>query len=334
MVKTHKTILFSALSVIGLLALVVFFFHNPNRLQATETITIAVADQPAFALIYVADKKGFFKQQGLNVAFTRHALGRDALRDVTEGRADLGTAFDVATVNYINQGFNLGILTTLHSSDRNHSVATFTNSGIKTAQDFLGKKIAMTRGTSTEFYLYSYLMEQGIELSEVTIINLEPQLLIPSLENRTVDAAVLFNPHDLNFKKRHPTEQINFFYSETYSEATVLTGKQDFILNNEEKIKRTLRALYSAEQFVRHNKEESIQLVQDWLSDYSVEDLRSIWGKFTFYLKIDNKLFSTMSREAKFFRDTGIYAHETPYLRPYFFDDYLQELYPERVTLY
>jgi ABC-type nitrate/sulfonate/bicarbonate transport system substrate-binding protein len=334
MVKNNQTALLIALLVIGMSVFGMLFFYRLNREQITETITIAVADQPVFALIFIADTQGFFKQQGLEVIFRRHTLGRDAIKDVIEGRADIATAYDVPVVHQINQGHNLGILTSLHSSDQNHTIVALSSSGISTAQDFSGKKIAMTRGTSSEFYLYSYLMEQGIALSEVIIVNLEFQQRVAALENGIVDAAVVVEPYALSLQKKYPPPQIRFFYSETYSEASVLVGKKDFIQNNETKIIKTLQALYQAEQFILKNREESIQQVQKSLPDYSIEDLSAIWNIFTFYLKLDNKLFATMSREAKFFEDTGIYTNQTPRLRLHFFDDYLQKLYPERVTLY
>jgi ABC-type nitrate/sulfonate/bicarbonate transport system substrate-binding protein len=50
-----------------------------------EKLVIPEASQPVFALLYVADAKGFFKEAGREVTFKSFPLGRDALGSVIEG---------------------------------------------------------------------------------------------------------------------------------------------------------------------------------------------------------------------------------------------------------
>lgn len=52
-------------------------------------ITVATADQPVGAAIYVAIAKGYFEDETLEVTVLHHTSGRDALSSVIEGKADL-----------------------------------------------------------------------------------------------------------------------------------------------------------------------------------------------------------------------------------------------------
>lgn len=299
-----------------------------------EEITIAVAKQPAFALMYVADKKGFFKDEGITVKFRKYILGRDALQDVVEEKADLATVFDIPTLNQINKGTDLAILTTLHNSSKNHVIASLKTSGIQKPSDLRGRRVAMTKGVSTEFFLYSFLTTEGIALSEVNTVSIEPDRLIESMENSTIDAAVLFNPYIYNLRKKYPEDKTTFFYSDAYTEMSVLTGKRLFIDQNQDKIRKVLRALLKAERFIKENKDQSIRLVDESLDNYDRAGVRSTWDIFDFSLTLNNKLLVMMEREARFFTNTGIYKADPPYLRKYILTDYLKEVKPDGVTIY
>lgn len=322
------------LILILVVAFILLYIQQTSQSKPGDSITIAVVRQPALALMYVADKQGYFEAEGINVNFNKFLLGRDALQDTIEGNADLATVYDIPTLNQINSGVNLGILTTLHSSTKNHTLAAFEKSGITTPADLRGKKVAMTQGVSTEFFLYALLLTEGIELSEVTPVNLEPDQLIPALEDGSVDAATVFNPYIYNLKTKYSPNDLTLLYSQAYTEMSVLTGKQEVINQKKDEIIKVLKALYKAEKFIQENQTESIRLVSEWLEYDNPEPIRSNWEIYTFSLTLSNRLLSLMERESIFFVNQGVYSENTPYLRTYFLPDLLASIKPEGVTLY
>ena len=50
--------------------------------DSVENLTIAEASQAVFALVYIADEKGFFTDEGQKVTFNTFTLGKDALNNV------------------------------------------------------------------------------------------------------------------------------------------------------------------------------------------------------------------------------------------------------------
>jgi ABC-type nitrate/sulfonate/bicarbonate transport system substrate-binding protein len=310
------------------------YAYRTNVLESKDSITIAIIQQPTLALMYVAEKQGYFEAEDITVHYEKYLLGRDALKAAIEGKADLATVYDIPTLNQINNGVNLGILTTLHSSTQNHAIVAFKKSGITTPADLRGKKIAMTQGVSTEFFLYALLLAEGIELSEVTPVSLEPDQIIPALEEGSIAAGVLFNPFISALNTKYTPNDLVFFYTQAYTEMSVLTGKQEVINQNQEEITKVLKALYKAEKFIQNNQAESIQLVSEWLEYDDPKLVRLNWEIYSFSLTLSNRLLSLMERESIFFVNQGVYSENTPYLRRYFLPDLLASVKPQGVTVY
>ena len=83
---------------------------------SVENLTIAEASQAVFALVYIADEKGFFADEGQKVTFNMFTSGKDALNSVVQGNSDIGTVFAVPDVLQSYQGDELRIVSTLHNS--------------------------------------------------------------------------------------------------------------------------------------------------------------------------------------------------------------------------
>ncbi len=58
--------------------------------RAPLPLTLAVQPAPYSGLIAVADEKGFFKQAGVELKIKRYASGRDSLRAMMGGEAQVG----------------------------------------------------------------------------------------------------------------------------------------------------------------------------------------------------------------------------------------------------
>jgi NitT/TauT family transport system substrate-binding protein len=299
-----------------------------------DTITIAVAEQPAFALMFIADRRGYFLDEGLNVTFNKHALGRDALRDVIDGRADLATVFDIPTLISVYQGHDLGVVTSLHTSVKNHAVAAFKSKGIESAQDLRGKKIAFTKNISTDYFLNTFLFDAGIDSKDVDFVNDDPERYFRALEDGSVDAAVLFNPYLYNFRKVNPESTITLLYSNTYTEMSILAGRKDYVLKNGDKMTKVLRALRKAEQFIQTDKEEAVNIVDTWLTAYDREGVLYSWDIFDYTLQISNSMLLNMEREAQYFLENKTISGQVRDLRSLFVTEFLKTAKPEGVTLY
>ena len=105
-------------------------------------ITIAVSPWPASAAIFVANEKGHFRDEGLDVVLQSHASGHLALDAVLTGKADFATAAETPIARAAINGKPLAITATLSTVDRAMLVIARRDRNIKGPDDLKGKKVA------------------------------------------------------------------------------------------------------------------------------------------------------------------------------------------------
>lgn len=296
-------------------------------------LTIAEASQPVFALVYVADAKGFLKEAGLDVTFTSFRLGRDALASVIEGKADLATVFETPATRRIYEGKDLAILTMLHTSTRSQGVLARRDRGISTPADLNGKRVGLSLGSSQEYALSVLLATEGVPAGGVTKVQVEPAEYEKLLLGGGVDALMVFNPYQFSLG-RTLGERAVMFYSDAYTETSMLAGMRDVVTGKREALTRLLKALLKAQDFIERNREEGIRIVAARLAGHFEETfIRDGWDNVKFEAKLDNVLVSTMALEAQWMKDSGRFAGPLPDFRKALFTDYLRAVKPEAVTV-
>jgi NitT/TauT family transport system substrate-binding protein len=302
--------------------------------QTIETLTIADAEYQAFGLIYIALQNGYFKDEGLEVKFNTFRFGREALADVVAGNADIATVFETPLIRQIYEGQKLSIIASLHKSNAGTGIIALKKREINNVLDLKDKKIAVTKGTNAEFFLYSLLTSHGLKIGDVKLIDVAPVDIQGVLRDGSVDAVSTFHPHLDNIENTFPREEIVTFYSEIYTENSVLAGKTEVVKSKKEAFTRLLKALVKAEDFYKLNREESIQAIAKSLTNTPESTIRNIWEDYNLSLNLDNVLLTILNREGQWFKDNGIYTTELPDFRKAIFTDYLKSVKPEAVTLY
>lgn len=298
-----------------------------------ESITVAEGSQPVFAVIYVAEEKGFFKEEGLSVSYKKFTSGRDALNSVIRGEADIATVYETPIVINSHDGHKLSIISGLHSSDRNTALLARKDLGISQIQDLKGRKIGVTRNSNGEFFLNLLLEDNGLSIEDITLVDIKPQDMKDSLQTGLVDAVATWNTHLFSIQRSFSKDQLVVFFSDKYTELSVLAGMENFVLGNKEKVSSFLRALIKAEKFMNDNYRESQEITIKWLSDKSGSTIRAIWEDSYRSLALSNRLLDILKKESKWFRDSGAVTGPEPDFSRIIFEDYLKEIDPVLVSV-
>lgn len=307
-------------------------FQDGTALSAVE---INVAEQPVFALLFVADSKGYFREEGVEVRFNRFQTGREALGSLVGGRGDLATTYETPYVRSILSGNDVKAVSSLHFSEDNTQIAARKDSGISKPEDLRGKRVGVAKGTNSEFALYSLLAESGMGLDAVTQVDLTPNNMVESLvgQNPAVDAVAIWHPYLAALELQHG-DRVSLFNPLTYTEYSFLIGKADYLGKNEEVVTKMLKALLKAEDFLKANKEESISITAQYLPKTSEKEIRQTWDKFGNSMVINNVILLVMEREGRWMQATGEHKGNLPDFRQAFHLGLLRQLRPENVTIY
>jgi NitT/TauT family transport system substrate-binding protein len=302
-----------------------------RALEVPLKLTIAEASQPSFALLYVADAKGFLKEAGLDVTFTRFRLGRDALRCVIDGNADLATVFETPVVARIFEGEDLAIISSLHSSSRNQVLLARRDRGISTISDIRGKRIGLSPGTSLQYLLTVMLETAALPVASVTQVSIAQEDYETSLVSGTVDGVMTVNPLPLSLLLG---DRAVALYSDAYTETSMLVGRRDVVEAKREAMMRIAKALVKAQDHLESNPEESIAIVTARLAGvFDEAAVRERWKVLKLEAKLDNVLVSTMGLEGEWMKAAGRFSGAVPDFRRSVASDFLRSARREAVTL-
>lgn len=153
------------------------------------------------AAIFIADAKGYFKEQGITleaVSFTSAAqmVGPLGTNDLQAG----GGAPSAGLYNSVDRGVQLRIVADKGSLTPGHGYeAVIVRKGladtVKSAKDMRGLKISIAaRDIVPEYSLDAYLRTGGLTIKDVEVVPLAFPDMVPALANGVIDVAVPTEP--------------------------------------------------------------------------------------------------------------------------------------------
>lgn len=224
-----------------------------------QVITVGAASTTSDAPIYIADKKGFFRAEGLDVTVTNFRSAADMVAPLGSGQLDAGAGSASAGLyNAVLRDIKIKIVADKASSPPGYGGTKIlvrkdhVESGrFKEIKDFKGMKFAMNApGVSNTATLYTLLKSAGLKYADVETINLPFPEHVVALKNKSVDASASVEPGPTIAIKNGdavlvksddeilPNHQI-----------AVLLYSEDFALKRPEAAKRFMRAYIRAVRF-------------------------------------------------------------------------------------
>jgi NitT/TauT family transport system substrate-binding protein len=181
------------------------------------------------AAMFVAQEKGFFKEEGLDVEFVK--TDWDGLRDgLGLGRFDANYTLIMYLLKPIEQGLDVKITGGIHSGCLR--VQASPDSPIKTVADLKGKKIGIpTYGSPPFLFACRALAAAGMDpKTDVEWVVLAPEVMGLAIDNKQVDAVADSEPLGsiLAATKNVHTivdQAVDEPYRDEYCCATVVSGK-------------------------------------------------------------------------------------------------------------
>ena len=168
-----------------------------------QTVTVGAAGTTSDAPIYIADKKGFFRDEGLQVTVTNFRSAADMVAPLGTGQLDAGAGSASAGLyNAMVQGIQIKIVADKASSPPGYGATKILirkdhmESGrFKTLADLKGMIFAMNApGVSNTATLNALLKSAGLRYSDVETVNMPLPDHVAALGNRRVDASASVEP--------------------------------------------------------------------------------------------------------------------------------------------
>ena len=167
-----------------------------------ERLVIRYEGNPGnVTLSELADDLGFLAPVRLEYVGNNMTGGPHSIQAVLTGDLDVGGAFNGSIIKLIAAGAPLVSVVSAYGTDEKMFQGFYSLEGspIKSARDFIGKKVAInTLGAHAEFVLREYLARGGLsaaEAAQVTMVVLPASNGEQALRSRQVDVASLSTIH-------------------------------------------------------------------------------------------------------------------------------------------
>ena len=194
-----------------------------------------------------------------------------------DGEVDVATASEFVFVGKAMKEEKIQTVGSIAKSD-DHYLIVRKDRGIKQASDLKGKRIGLTRQTSAEFYLGRYLQLHGINLDDVTLIDLKPTQVEESLIKGDVDAVLIWDPYAYSIEKNLGSNAVIWPAQSGQMMYWLLIAKREYVTEHPELIDRLLSSFNQAEQFAVNNPDKAKKIVQNRLHTEEAY-IERIWPK-------------------------------------------------------
>lgn len=213
--------------------------------------------------VFVADAKGYFEEQGLDVELVEFANPTEAAQALLSNQVDVAiTTLDTLVVLKGSEAEE-NPLNIFHALDvSNGADGIIAKAEIESLADLEGKNVAATVGAVNHFLLNYALQEVGLTDAQVNLINMDPDTAGVALLSGKVDAAVTWEP----FLSEAQAKGDKLLYSTADAPGVivdVMATSDKMIKEHSDELKKMVDAIDQGVEAFRGREEGTAQIVGD-----------------------------------------------------------------------
>ena len=177
----------------------------PGAVHAAEpaTVRVGVLNIASDAPFIIADRKGYFREEGIDPVFTTFASSGNMIVPLSAGQLDVGGgAASVGLYNGVARGIKVRIVADRGSDPPGYGFDPLlvrkdlvTSGRFKTPKDLKGMTIAGNQpGSASSSTLFELLAKYGLTFADVKRVNLDYPSHVAAFSNGKIDAAITSEP--------------------------------------------------------------------------------------------------------------------------------------------
>jgi ABC-type nitrate/sulfonate/bicarbonate transport system substrate-binding protein len=301
--------------------------------RAAGALTFAWSPAPQMPQVDVAVAEKLFERAGLNVAIVTFPTGREAFEALTGGQADLASMAELPAVIGALRGKDFAVVADLARYTGSRIVTT-SASKITTPAGLAGKRLGVTLGTNTDFFLNKVLEAAGIT---GIIVNAAPPDLLPALVRGDVDAIAPF-PNVYPAAKKALGDTYIEIRSKVYQPHFVIAASRSALSTKAADVAKFLGALRSADTIVTGEPDKAIAAVVASLKgNIDAAGVKAIWADTEVATKLSPDLATLLLQQAHWIVAKGVVKVAKPVtgetLAPFLNAELLRSVAPDAVTV-
>ena len=333
--KINKRIIFAIIAVVIVAlgtAFVLWLCAPKSYSGKMDSITIGRPVSDSGTLIFTSEYQHIFTGNRIKVTQKDHDTGLAAINGLLSNEIDLSGGGEFPLVVKAFENASISIIGGYARSFNTYLVARV-DKGIRNEAALRGKRVGLPRRMVPEFYLGRFLDLHGMSIEEVTLTDLTPKQAVGAIANGNVDAVVVWEPYVSQIREQLTNRIVSWSVHSGQAQYSILVGRNDWISQHPELVKRVLKSLMQAEEYVvRHPTEAKAILKKRY--QYDDAYVATVWKEHQFSLSLDQSLITAMEDEARWMIKNNLTHEKTvPDFLKYIYIDGLKAVKPEAVMI-
>lgn len=311
-----------------------------NEATSGKLIAYGESDPQVSGQQIIAEEKGFFKEEGLNIE-NKLMTGPDENASlVASGDAKICFGSMYNNISVAANGVKVKVVSPLVNADGTQSVVARKGLEINSPKDLEGKKIGMTNGAGVLIAIRNMCEATGVDINKIQFVNLGVSDQLAALDRGDIDAMAAWEPWvgkaidhggTLLFsgtKSNLPGAQGDVHWIDFYM---TLQVTQDFYDKNPETVEKLLRALNKATNYINEHPEDAAKIIAKRINIDEKECLR-IMQENEYTMQYDQQFVDGANSMANFMLEMGN-IKSVPKTDEYLDSTLLKKVVPDEVNL-
>ena len=167
--------------------------------HSANEVHIAIQPSAAFIPLYVAKEKGWIEEalepMGVSVKWATFESGPPMNESLLSGDSDIGVIGDVPVVTVVAPGNDISLIAIAAQAADSYAILVPTDSGISSAADLKGKRLAVTFGSTAHNMVEKYLATADLTIDDVDLVNIAAGDAAFVLSSGQADAVSIWEPN-------------------------------------------------------------------------------------------------------------------------------------------
>jgi NitT/TauT family transport system substrate-binding protein len=222
-------------------------------------LTVAISPWIGITPLYIAEKKGYFREAGLNLTLRSFDDGTESFSGFIAGQFQAITPVTSEAVALAAQGADYRIVLVMDTSAG--ADAILARNSIASIDDFRGKEIAVPQNGVSHFFLLQVLAKSGMRERDVRILDVSAEVAAKAYAAGDVEIACTYSPFLENANRSQTDGRIIYDSSRLPTAiADVYAFDRQFIEQNPDAVAGFVSSVLKGLEFLKQNPEEGVAI--------------------------------------------------------------------------
>lgn len=227
-----------------------------------NTIRLGINPWPGYEFLYLADQKGFFEDEGLDIELVELGSLADIKRVFEQGRIDAMASTIIEAVE-VSLNSNQTIDLVLVPDFSNGGDVIITDASISSIEDLRGKRVGVELGLLGSFILSQALNKYEMAIEDVNMVNVEQLNAENQLLTGEIAAIVTYPPFSSEMLRHDSVNQI-FSTAEIPKDVVdVVSVRKSALLYPKEWQQKLFSVWQRAIDYAKENPEDAHKIMAD-----------------------------------------------------------------------